>query len=88
MKVSNKNRGGKAAELLNDRAGALPVWIRPPSRGQEFYTGLSRPKLYQLAADGKIVTRSLREPGQIKGTRLFLLSSILAYIEGNQAVAA
>jgi hypothetical protein len=33
-----------------------------------------------LAGDGKIVSRSIREPGAIKGTRLFLLSSILDFI--------
>jgi hypothetical protein len=36
--------------------------------------------MYELAAAGKIVSRSIREPGQIKGTRLFLLSSILDFI--------
>jgi hypothetical protein len=85
--ISNK-RSGKTAELLNDCAGAMPVWIRPPKRGTEFYSGLSRPKLYQLAAEGKIVTRSLREPGQIKGTRLFLLASILSLIEGSPEATA
>ena len=70
----------KARELLQDRNGGLPVWVRPPKTGTEFYSGLSRPKLYALAADGKIVSRSIRQPGQIKGTRLFLLSSILDFI--------
>jgi hypothetical protein len=71
----------KADELLQKRIDRLPIWIRPPKRDVEFYSGLSRPKLYELAAKGKIVTRTLREPGQTKGTRLFLLSSILNFIE-------
>lgn len=70
----------KARELLNDQSNGLPVWIRPPKQGVEFYSGLSRAKLYELAAAGKIVSRSLRDPGQIKATRLFLLSSVLDYI--------
>jgi hypothetical protein len=71
----------KAAELLQERTGNLPVWIRcPRNNSTEFYTGLSRAKMYELAAAGKIVSRSIREPGQIKGTRLFLLSSILDFI--------
>ena len=71
----------KARELLNDQSAGRAVWIRPPKQGVEFYTGLSRAKLYSLASEGKIVTRSLRDPGAIKGTRLFLLQSVLDYIE-------
>jgi hypothetical protein len=75
-----------AAELLSDRDGLLPVWVRSPKTGSEHYTGFSRSKLYELAAKGKIKSRSIREPGQIKGTRLFNLRSILDFIEscGNE----
>lgn len=76
-----------ANEILNDRAGQLPVWIRPPKQGVEFYSGFSRAKLYQLAALGHIVSRSIRQPGQTKGTRLFLLSSILTFIDGCEPVS-
>ncbi len=68
-------------ERLEEREGALPVWVRCPIRGGERYTGLSRSKLYQLATDRKIRSVSLREPGQIKGTRVFHLRSILNYFE-------
>jgi len=73
-------------ELLSDRDGVLPVWIRSPKAGPEHYTGMGRSKLYELAAKGKIKSRSIREPGQIKGTRLFNLQSILDFIEscGNE----
>jgi len=61
----------KAADLLQGRAGNLPVWIRCPKNNQtEFYTGLSRAKMYELASAGKIRSVSIREPGQVKGTRL------------------
>ena len=70
-----------AKKLIDERQFGKPIWIRPPKRGVDFYCGLSRAKLYQLAGEGKIVTRTLREPGQIKGTRLFLLESILKFIE-------
>lgn len=70
----------KAAELLQDRNGNWPVWIRPPKTGNDFWCSLSRAKLYELAAAGKIVSRSIREVGQIKGTRLFLLSSVFDFI--------
>jgi hypothetical protein len=73
----------KLNELLQDKAGPLPVWIRPPKSGPEFYTGLSRSKLYLLGKERKIRSVSIREPGQIKGTRLFELRSILDFIEEN-----
>ena len=72
----------KARELLNDQHNGFPVWIRPPrGGGLEFYSGLSRAKLYELGGKGHIQTRSIREPGAIKGTRLFLLRSILDFID-------
>jgi hypothetical protein len=80
----------KAAELLGDRtAGNLPVWVRAPRTGEvEHYTGFSRAKLYELATEGKIRSVSIREPGAIKGTRLFHLASILAFIEACEQAAA
>lgn len=71
----------KATELLNDRLHNLPVWIRAPKTGTEFYAGFSRAKLYELASEGKIRSVSIREPGQVKGTRLFNLQSIFDFIE-------
>lgn len=70
----------QASEILAGREGDLPVWVRPPKSGLEPYTGLTRSKLYQLAAARKIETRSLREHGRVRGVRLFLLRSILDYI--------
>jgi hypothetical protein len=78
-----------ASELLHDRGGnGLPVWIRSPKTGTEFYSGFSRAKLYELAAEGKIESRSIRKPGQVKGTRLFKLQSILDFIEGCETPTA
>jgi hypothetical protein len=68
-------------QLLDDRHGMLPVWIRAPKSGPEHYTGFTRSKLYELDAKGKIRSTSIREPGQIRGTRLFNLRSILDFIE-------
>jgi len=78
----------KAAELLNDRNGNLPCWVRSPKIGAEYFSGFSRAKLYELAGAGKIRSVSIREPGQIKGTRLFNLASILAFIEKCEQGAA
>ena len=68
-------------DLLADRDGRLPVWIRSPKSGPEFFTGFSRSKLYELATAGAIRSVSIRQPGQVRGTRLFDLASILAFIE-------
>jgi hypothetical protein len=77
----------RTSQLLEDRQGQLPVWIRPPKRGTEHYSGFSRSKLYELASEGQIRTVSIREPGQIKGTRLFDLRSILEFIEAKASAA-
>jgi len=72
-----------AAELQAERQGPLPVWVRGPARGLEFYSSCSRAKLYQWAGEGKIKSVSIREPGKIRGCRLFHLQSILDFIEKN-----
>jgi hypothetical protein len=66
---------------MGDRNGDLPIWVRAPKRGHEFYSGCSRAKLYEWAAKRFIRSVSIREPGRIKGVRLFHLASILAFIE-------
>ena len=71
----------KARELLQDQSNGRPVWIRPPKNGVEFYSGFSRAKLYEGAADGNFRSVSIRKSGQTKGTRLFNLQSILDFIE-------
>lgn len=73
-----------ASELMAERNGVLPVWVRAPKIGTERFSGLSRAKLYELAGERKIKTASLRKPGQLRGCRLFHLDSILKFIEGNQ----
>jgi hypothetical protein len=78
----------KAAELLQDRADNHPCWVRSPKTGPEHYSGFSRAKLYELAGKGAIRSVSIREPGQTKGTRLFNLASILAFIEKCEQGAA
>ncbi len=70
----------KAQDLLQDRTGGLPVWIRAPKNGPCQLTGFSRSKLYDMASKGLIRSVSIREPGQTKGTRLFHLESTLDYI--------
>jgi len=67
-------------DLLADRDGRLPVWIRSPKSGPELFTGFSRSKLYELAGAGLIRSVSIRQPGQLRGTRLFNLQSILDFI--------
>jgi hypothetical protein len=71
----------RAAQFCAERDGDLPVWVRAPKRGHEFYSGCSRAKLYEWAAKGFIRSVSIREPGRIKGVRLFHLASVLAFIE-------
>ena len=83
----NRPAPSRAAELASERDDNLPVWVRAPKRGHEFYSGCSRPKLYEWAAKGFIRSVSISEPGRIKGVRLFHLASILAFIERCEASA-
>ena len=75
-------------DLLSDRDEIhRPVWIRCPVRGTEHFTGLRRGYLYALAGQRKIRSVSIRAPGKVRGTRLFHLASILAFIATREAEA-
>ena len=78
----------KTAELLAYRQGSLPVWVRAPKSGTEYYTGLSLAKLYEGAGKGYFRSVSIRELGQVKGTRLFHLQSILDFVESCESASA
>ena len=86
-RISTRPVPAKARELLQDQSNGLPVWIRSPKQGVEFHSGLSRSKLYELAGKHYIRSVSIREPGQVKGTRLFHLQSILDFIAQCEASA-
>jgi hypothetical protein len=57
----------------------MPIW--GDAGAVHAYFGIGRSTLYKLVADGKIRSASLRERGKLRGKRLFLLSSIGAFIE-------
>jgi len=60
----------------------LPIWIRAPKQGgTDYYCGLTRSKLYELARRGLIKSVSLAKVGETRGTRIFNLQSILEYID-------
>jgi hypothetical protein len=71
----------RVLELIKERDGLLPVWVRAPVSGQEHYTGFTRAKLYELTAERKIRSVYIRERGQVRGVRLFNLASILEFID-------
>jgi hypothetical protein len=66
---------------LAEHHRGLPVWIHATKTGQEYYTGLTRAKLYELAGRGLIRSVSFRDPGNLKGCRFFHLQSMLDYLE-------
>jgi hypothetical protein len=59
-----------ARETLNN-----PEWARFPKAGERL-NGFTRSVLYDLAAQGKIVTRSLKRPGQTRGIRFVNIASL------------
>jgi hypothetical protein len=77
-----------ALKLLQEQDQGRPVWVRAPLDGHERYTGLTRAKLYELAGKGHIRSVSLRDPGRVRGCRLFHLQSLLDYIARAEAESA
>jgi hypothetical protein len=71
------NAGRKTVRIAT---ADLPVWIRAPKSGVEFYSGQSRAKLYDWAAKGYIRSVGIRERGVSRGIRVFHLGSILDFI--------
>jgi excisionase family DNA binding protein len=57
-----------------------PLWIRIPQAVN--LTGLSRSKLYELLAEGRIRSASLRDPGQRHATRLIDRADLLRFLDG------
>ena len=62
-----------------DTDNVRPEWLRIPSAVKIF--GISRTKLYELIGKQKIKSVSLRERGQIRGTRLLSYDSIMKYLD-------
>lgn len=56
-----------------------PEWIRVQQACD--WCGICKPVLYRLMAAGKIRFVSLREAGQVKGTRLVSFPSLRAFLE-------
>lgn len=65
----------------SSQISAQPEWIRIPRSGSCPWCGLSRSYLFALIRDGKIKSKVLRKPGNIRGIRLVLLRSVYDYIE-------
>ena len=60
---------------------AEPEWT--DHHGATLMFHLSRPYLYRLAGEGHIRTALLRQPGKLKGRRLFDVASIRAFLLAN-----
>ena len=60
--------------------GALkPEWIRPKDVPRIF--GIGRTRIYELIAENRIKSISLRKRGQRHGTRLISYDSLSAYLD-------
>ena len=65
--------------LAEQSAAPSPEWMRIAEAVA--FSRISKPKLYNLIGRGLIKTVSLRERGQIKGTRLVSFDSLRAFLE-------
>jgi len=68
------------------REGNLPVWVRAPKHGMNFIPAVHA-RSSTNGGKGFIRSVSIREPGRVKGVRLFHLASIFAFIERCEASA-
>lgn len=64
--------------IIDTTVGDGPEWIRPGDLPIRF--GIGRTKGYELMAQGKIESVSIRKPGAKHGTRLIKVASIRAYL--------
>ena len=64
-------------------AGPVPEFIRLPNPGTRCpYCGLSRTAMYRLCTEGSVRSKTLRKPGQLRGVRLIVYSSLMEYLSG------
>jgi excisionase family DNA binding protein len=63
----------------NTTTAVQALWLRVPQAVQ--LTGLSRSKVYELLAAGRVRSASLRDPGQRHAVRLIDRADLLHYIE-------
>ena len=98
MTLTSKNTGGQSGNTTTAPVAAPASatsttsereFLRLPKSGQCPITGLTRTKLYDLISPSEdngfkppVKSVSLRKPGQIKGTRLIVLQSLLDYLRG------
>jgi excisionase family DNA binding protein len=69
-----------ASGISEKQLSAIPEWVRVKEACA--YSRISKPKLYQLLNAGKIKSVSLRERGQIRGTRLISFDSLRSFLNG------
>jgi len=72
-------------EASQENPAVYPIWVRLPKSGHACpFTGLSRSALNALilGPNPKVKSVSLKQRYAIRGTRLILLKSLLAYIDG------
>ena len=95
MTFSSNDTGGQSGHTTAPVAAPASAtsttsereFLRLPKSGQCPITGLTRSKLYDLISPSEdngfkppVKSVSLRKPGQIKGTRLIVLQSLLDYL--------
>lgn len=69
--------------IAPEETSTLPIYSgwRETSR----LTGLSRTHLYQLFGEKKIKSIALRDKGKTRGRRLFLIESVLQFLDAELA---
>jgi excisionase family DNA binding protein len=78
-KHTNENAGAAQQGELKPERPERPEWLRP--KQVPHYFGIGRTMIYQLIAENKIRSVSMRKRGQRHGTRLISYDSLSAYLD-------
>lgn len=77
--MSSNDQSNDGAAHAGPLKPGRPEWLRPNK--VPHYFGIGRSRVYELIAEGKIKSVSLRRRGQKHGTRLISYDSVSAYLE-------
>jgi|GEM_PF-1086380 len=84
MFINSISKDGHALDCVAKHVSTeyvKPEWVRPSQATKVF--GIGRTKLYELIAEGKIKSVSLKKRGTARGTRLISYDSLVDFVESH-----
>ncbi len=86
MTQSTMPSGDGAKNVSTNPVAFRPEWIRLPKEGKNCpFSGLTRSYLANLIRLRLIPSKSVRQPGTVRGVRLICYEGLMAYIRSSEA---